>query len=120
MTTKIERKTHSIDAAGQVVGRLASQIALILRGKNKAGYTPHLDSGDFVEVKNISQIKLTGDKMRQKVYFKHGRNIGNVTQTTAKRMAEKRPDRILWLAVRGMMPANKLRPRQMKRLKISA
>lgn len=120
MTTKIERKTHQIDAAGQNVGRLASQIALILRGKNKASYTPHIDGGDIVEVKNASQIKFSGNKMVDKTYFKHGRNIGNVTVTPAKRMLEKRPDRILWLAIRGMMPANKLRAKQMKRLKITA
>lgn len=115
----IERKTHVIDAAGKSVGRLASQITGLLRGKNKSSYQNHIDGGDYVKVDNAGQLKLSGKKIDQKFYYRHSGYIGNLKEIPAKRMMEQNPARMIWLAVYGMLPNNKLRRQQMKRLKIN-
>lgn len=116
---KIERKKHTIDANGQVLGRLATKIALILRGKNKVSFNYNVDGGDFVEITNIGQIKVTGKKMEQKIYYRHSGYIGNMKQETMAKAFEKDPSKILKLAVSRMLPKNKLRAPMLKRLTIT-
>lgn len=114
---KIERKLHKIDAEGKAAGRLASQIALILRGKNKTEYLPHLDMGDIVQVTNISKLKFSGKKMQQKTYYNYSGYPGGLKR---RKMAELSPDKILKKAVRDMLPPTKHRVNMLKRLIISA
>lgn len=109
-----------IDAAGQIVGRLATQIADILRGKDRATYTSHTDSGDYVVVTNIDKIVFTGDKMRDKEYVWYTGWIGGQKRLTAQQMLERKPAEILRLAVKGMLPKNKLADRHLTKLKIYA
>lgn len=116
----IERQTHTIDAEGKTLGRLAGQIADLLRGKSKPTYLPNVDGGDHVKVINASKIKLSGKKIDQKIYFRHTGYLGNQKEFTAKMMMSKDPTQVIWKAVYGMIPANKLRKPQMKRLKITA
>jgi large subunit ribosomal protein L13 len=113
---KTERKTHQIDAAGQTVGRLASKIALILRGKNKPQYQPHLDLGDIVEVKNIGKLKFTGKKLEQKEYYHVTGYIGGLKTKKMSEVYEKNPGEVLHKAVREMLPPTRLRPGMLKRL----
>ncbi len=110
---KVERKLHKIDANGQVVGRLATQIATILRGKNKPEFQPHLDMGDIVEVANIDKLKMTEKKLEQKKYFSYSGYPGGLKE---KKMKELEPAEILIRAVREMLPPTKLRKGMMKRL----
>ncbi len=112
------RKTHTIDATNKVLGRLATQIALLLRGKHKPDFTPNKDTGDFVVVENVDKIKLTGKKLKQKVYYHHTGYLGSLKETPLKKLFEKKPGEILKRAVFGMLPKNKLRAKQIKRLKI--
>lgn len=119
MTTTIDRKKHTIDANGQIVGRLATQIAHLLRGKNKVNFNYNTDCGDIVEVVNIRQIKTTGKKMEQKIYYRHSGYIGNMKQETMAKAFEKDPSKILKLAVSRMLPKNKLRAPMLKRLTIT-
>ena len=112
----LERKLHKIDAAGIAPGRLASQIALILRGKNKPTYQPHLDEGDIVEVKNISKMKFTGKKLQQKKYFHYSGYQGGLKTTKMSEILKTNPADILQRAVRQMLPPTKLRVGMMKRL----
>ena len=114
---KIERKLHKIDANGQAVGRLASRIALILRGKNKVEYLPHLDMGDIVQVVNVDYMKFSGKKMEQKKYHNYAGYPGGLK---TKKMADMPKDQILKKAVREMLPKNRLRVNMLKRLIISA
>lgn len=114
------RKWHHIDATGQTLGRLASQIAVLLMGKHKRTYTPHMDCGDFVVVTNAGKIKLTGNKMEQKVYFSHSGYAKGAKETPVKRVLEKNPTRVLELAVKRMLDENKLRASRMKRLRLFA
>jgi len=113
---KIERKIHKLDAAGQAVGRLASQIAIILRGKNKPEFLPYVDGGDIVEVENIAQMSFSGQKLLQKKYFSYS---GYLSGLKSKRMSEvfsQNPGEVLRRAVKQMLPPTKLRDAQMKRL----
>ena len=111
------RKWHHIDATGQTLGRLATQIAVLLMGKHKRTYTPHMDCGDFVVVTNAGKVKLTGNKMEQKVYFSHSGYAKGAKETPVKRVLEKNPTRVLELAVKRMLDENKLRAPRMKRLR---
>lgn len=114
----MERKTHTINVAGKSLGRAASDIARILRGKNKPDFVPYKDIGDFVVVENLDKVKFTGKKLYQKIYFHHSGFLGGLKQVPLKRFFEKSPAVVLRKAVLGMMPKNKLRARQIKRLSI--
>lgn len=114
----MQRQTHTIDATDKVLGRLATEIAILLRGKNKPDFVPNKDTGDFVKVKNIDKIRLTGKKLEQKVYYRHTGYLGGLKETPLKKLFEKEPDQVLRRAIFGMLPSNKLRAEQIKRLKI--
>jgi len=114
----MERKTYIIDATDQPLGRLASRIALLLRGKNKSAWVPNKDMGDFVVVKNIEKLKFTGKKFEQKIYYRHSGYPGGLKEQKLKELFEKNPAQVLRNAVLGMLPKNKLRKQQIKRLKI--
>ena len=109
---------YEIDATNAVVGRLATVISKIIRGKNKTTYTPHMNSGDFVVVKNIEQIKFTGRKFQNKKYFKHTGHPGGIKETTPEKLKEKKPGEILKLAVKRMLPTGVLGREQLSKLKI--
>ena len=109
---------YEIDATDAVVGRLATVISKIIRGKNKATYTPHMNSGDFVVVKNIEQIKFTGKKFQNKKYFKHTGHPGGIKEITPQKLSEKKPGEILKLAVKRMLPTGVLGKEQLSKLKI--
>ncbi|NTW22148.1 50S ribosomal protein L13 [Candidatus Falkowbacteria bacterium] len=115
-TPKVERKIHNIDATGKAVGRLATQIALLLRGKHKPEFQPHLDLGDIVEVKNIDQLSFTGKKVEQKLYYRHSQHPGGLKVTQMKNLKKDNPADILKRAVREMLPPIKKRPDLMRRL----
>ncbi len=117
---KIQRQTHTIDAAGMPLGRLAVQVANILRGKDKASFRFDVDSGDFVNVTNASKVKFTGKKFTQKKYFWHTFYPGGVKRPTIKELFEKDPKKVVWKAVWGMLPTNRTKKKVIKRLKISA
>ncbi|MFA6228143.1 MAG: 50S ribosomal protein L13 [Patescibacteria group bacterium] len=114
---EIERKTHQLDATGQPVGRLATRIAIILRGKNKATFTPNIDAGDFVEVANCSKLKLTGKKLEQKEYKWHTTHPGGLKIKKTSVVMKDNAGEVLRRAVWGMLPKNKLRDQMIKRLK---
>jgi large subunit ribosomal protein L13 len=114
----IERKWHLIDASGKVLGRLAVEIAGLLRGKSKVFYTNHIDCGDFVVVTNISKIVLTGKKLDQKMYFTYSGYPGGAKLTPYSVLMVKNPEKILFAAVKGMLPKNKLAYRQIIRLRV--
>jgi len=114
----MERKTHTIDATGKVLGRLASEIAVLLRGKHKPDFFPYKDMGDFVAVKNVGKLKITGKKIEQKKYFRHTGYLGGVKEVSLKTLFKENPAEVLRKAVFGMLPKNKLRANQIKRLKI--
>lgn len=113
----MERKTHSIDASGKILGRLASQIAILLRGKHKRNFQPNVDMGDFVIIKNIDKVRVTGRKMEEKKYFHYSGYPGGLRTISFKELFAKDPTKILKTAVFRMLPANKLRRIQIKRLK---
>lgn len=113
----MERKTHTIDATGKVLGRLATEIAVLLRGKQKSDFVPYRDMGDFVIVKNVSKLKITGKKIEQKKYFYHSGFLGGVKEVPLKKIFKTNPAEVLKKAVFGMLPKNKLRAEQIKRLK---
>jgi len=114
----MKRKTHTIDATGKVLGRLAAQIAILLRGKHKPDFVPYKDMGDFVIVKNVEKLKITGKKVEQKKYFRHTEYLGGVKEIPLKKLFKENPAEVLRKAVLGMLPKTKLRARQIKRLKI--
>ncbi len=116
--TDVERKWYLIDADGKVVGRLASQVAVILRGKNKTIYTPHVDTGDFVIVINADKVRFTGNKLHQKEYIHHSGYPGGIKKKTANDLMKNAPEKIIFSAVDGMLAKNKLRSLQLKRLKV--
>jgi len=123
MATKetVERKWYVIDATDKTLGRLASQIAVILRGKHKPTYTPHVDTGDHVIVINAEKIKLTGNKLHDKKYYRHSGYPGGLkVRTAADLLNSSRPERVLKLAVRGMLPHNRLGRKMFKKLKVYA
>lgn len=113
---KTERQVHKIDAAGQAPGRLATQISVLLQGKNKAGYVPYLDLGDSVVVENAGKMKFTGRKLDQKEYIHHTTYPGHLKRVKMKEVFEKNPELVLHRAVRLMLPDNKLRNDRLKRL----
>ena len=117
---EVERKWYVVDAEGQTLGRLATEIARILRGKNKPQYTPHVDTGDFVVVVNAEKVVVTGRKAEQKVYRRHSGYPGGLKTTTYEQMLERRPTEILRRAVKGMMPKTRLARQQLRKLKIYA
>ena len=106
--SQVERKWYVVDAEGQTLGRLASEVAKVLRGKNKAIYTPHADCGDYVIVVNAEKIKVTGKKLDQKIYYHHSDYVGGMKETTLKEMLAKKPERVIELAVKGMLPKGPL------------
>ena len=105
---KIERKWYVVDAEGCTLGRLASGVASVLRGKNKPQFTPHVDTGDYVIVVNADKIKVTGKKLEQKIYYNHSDYVGGMKETTLKEMMAKKPEKVLELAVKGMLPKGPL------------
>jgi large subunit ribosomal protein L13 len=117
---EIEKAWHVVDAEGQVLGRLASQIAHILTGKHKPAYAPHLDCGDYVIVVNAAKVRVTGKKLDDKIYYRHSGYMGGLKKTTLGTMLEKKPERVIELAVRGMLPRNKLGRRLLGHLKVYA
>ena len=104
----IERKWYVVDAEGKTLGRLASEVAKVLRGKNKAIFTPHIDTGDYVIVVNAEKIKVTGKKMDQKIYYRHSDYVGGMKETTLKEMLAQHPERVIEFAVKGMLPKGPL------------
>ena len=116
----VQRDLHVIDATDKVLGRMASRIAMILQGKTKPIYTPHVDTGDFVVVTNAEKIKLTGNKMNEKVYYTHSGYPGGFKEIPIKKWMEKHPDRIVNLAVKRMLPKTKLGSAMLKKLKVYA
>lgn len=115
---EVQHQWHLIDATGKPAGRLAVEVCRLLRGRGKPDYTPHIDMGDFVIVVNTAKIGLTGTKEEKKTYAKYTRFQGGYTETSAAKMREKDPGYILWHAVRGMLPKNRLSRKQIKRLKL--
>ena len=116
----IERKWYVVDATGHTLGRLCSEISSILRGKNKPTYTPHIDTGDYVVVINCEKIKVTGKKMDQKIYFNHSDYPGGVRETTLKELLAKRPEDVITLAIKGMLPKGTLGGQMIKKLHVYA
>jgi large subunit ribosomal protein L13 len=116
--SEVERKWYLVDAQDKVLGRLATQIAVRLRGKHKPVFTPHVDTGDFVVVVNADKVTLTGQKWDKKIYYHHTGYIGGLKEITAGKLREKKPEDILRFAVRRMLPRNVLGRRQLKKLKI--
>ena len=104
----IERKWYVVDAAGMTLGRLASEVAKVLRGKNKAIFTPHMDTGDFVIVVNADKVKVTGRKLDQKIYYHHSDYVGGMKEATLREMMAKKPEKVVELAVKGMLPKGPL------------
>ena len=116
----IERKWYVVDATGYTLGRLASEVAKILRGKNKPIFTPFIDTGDYVIITNADKIKVTGKKLEQKVYYRHSDYVGGMKETTLKEMLNKKPERVLELAVKGMLPKGPLGREMYKKLFVYA
>ena len=115
---KLEKKWDVVDASGMVLGRLASEVAKVLRGKNKPEFTPHVDTGDYVIVINAEQIKVTGKKLDQKVYYHHSGYVGGMKEATLKEMLAKHPERVVELAVQGMLPKGPLGREMLKKLHV--
>ena len=105
---KIERKWYVVDADGCTLGRLASGVASVLRGKNKPQFTPHVDTGDYVIIVNADKIKVTGKKLEQKIYYHHSDYVGGMKETTLREMMAKKPEKVIELAVKGMLPKGPL------------
>jgi large subunit ribosomal protein L13 len=117
---EIERQWYLVDAEGQTLGRLATRIADTLRGKGKPVYTPHVDTGDFVVVVNAEKITVTGSKLDSKLYYRHSGYPGGLRQRTLREQLNRRPTEVIRLAVKGMLPKNKLASAQIRKLKIYA
>ena len=115
---EINSRWFEIDASGAVVGRLATIVSKIIRGKNKSTFTPHMDHGDFVVVKNVDQIKFTGNKFQNKKYFRHTGHPGGIKETTPEKMHSSKPEEVLKLAVKRMLPGGALAKKQLSKLKI--
>lgn len=114
------KKWYVVDAEDKILGRLATEIAVILRGKNKPTYSPHMDMGDHVIVINAEKIKVTGKKMTQKKYYRHTGYVGHLRETSLEEMLQKHPERVIYKAVKGMMPKNKLSRKMIKKLRVYA
>ena len=116
----IERKWYVVDADGKTLGRLASEVAKVLRGKNKPTFTPHIDTGDYVIVVNAEKIKVTGKKLDQKIYYHHSDYVGGMKETTLKEMLAKHPERVIEFAVKGMLPKGPLGRQMFTKLHVYA
>ena len=117
---KIERKWYVGDAEGATLGRLASEIAKVLRGKNKPEYTPHIDTGDYVIVVNAEKVKVTGKKLQQKIYYNHSDYVGGMRETTLAELLAKKPEKVIELAVKGMLPKGPMGRDMIKKLHVYA
>jgi len=117
---EVEKKWYLVDAKDKVLGRLATEIARKLRGKDKPVFTPHIDTGDYLIVINAEKIKLTGNKLKQKLYHSYSGYIGGLKSITAEKLLEKKPENLLIFAVKGMLPKNKLRQVMLNNLKVYA
>ena len=117
---KIERKWYVVDAEGATLGRLASEIAKVLRGKNKPEYTPHIDTGDYVIVVNAEKVKVTGKKLQQKIYYNHSDYVGGMRETTLAELLAKKPEKVIELAVNGMLPKGPMGRDMIKKLHVYA
>ena len=115
---KLEKKWYVVDASGQTLGRLASEVAKILRGKNKPEFTPFVDTGDYVIIINAEKIAVSGKKLSQKIYYRHSDYVGGMKETTLKEMLDKHPERVLELAVKGMLPKGPLGREMYKKLHV--
>ena len=116
----VERKWYVVDATGHTLGRLASEVANVLRGKNKPIYTPHIDTGDYVIIVNADKIKVTGKKLEQKIYYHHSDYVGGMKETTLKEMLAKKPEYVITHAVKGMLPKGTLGRQMLKKLHVYA
>ena len=116
----IERKLYVVDATGYTLGRLASEVAKVLRGKNKPIYTPSIDTGDYVIVVNADKIKVTGKKLDQKIYYNHSDYVGGMRENTLREMMNKKPEKVIELAVKGMLPKGPLGRTMLKKLHVYA
>ncbi|GEN56898.1 50S ribosomal protein L13 [Halolactibacillus alkaliphilus] len=116
--TNIERKWLVVDAEGKTLGRLASEVAALLRGKHKVTYTPHVDTGDHVIIINAEKIELTGNKLQDKMYHRHSNHPGGLTSVPAGEMREKKPEKMLELTIKGMLPKGKLGRKMAKKLHV--
>ena len=117
---KIERKWYVVDAEGQTLGRLCAEVAKVLRGKNKPEFTPHVDTGDYVVVVNAAKVKVTGKKLQQKMYYNHSDFVGGFKETTLAEMMNKKPEMVVELAVKGMLPKGPLGRQMLKKLHVYA
>ena len=115
---EVKKNWYLVDAENKILGRLATQIAMRLRGKHKPIFTPHADTGDFIVVINAEKVSLTGKKWNNKIYYRHSGYIGGLKEISAKKLLEKKPEDVLRFAVKGMLPKNSLGRRQLKKLKI--
>ena len=116
----IERKWYVVDATGYTLGRLASEVAKVLRGKNKPIFTPHMDTGDYVIIVNAAKVKVTGKKLDQKIYYRHSGYVGGMKETTLREMMAKKPERVIELAVKGMLPKGPLGRQMYRKLHVYA
>ena len=116
----IERKWYVVDAAGHTLGRLTSEVAKVLRGKNKAIFTPHIDTGDNVIIINADKVKVTGKKMEQKIYYNHSEYVGGMKEMKLQEMMAKKPEKVIELAVKGMLPKGPLGRSMIKKLHVYA
>ncbi len=116
----INREWYVVDATGHTLGRLASEVASILRGKNKPTYTPHIDTGDYVIIVNADKIKVTGKKMDQKIYYNHSDYVGGMKETTLREKMAKKPEDVMYLAIKGMLPKGPLGRQMIKKLHVYA
>ena len=119
-TANVDRKWYVVDATDQTLGRLASEVAKVLRGKNKPIFTPHIDTGDYVIVINAEKIKVSGKKLDQKVYYHHPDYVGGMKETTLKEMLNKKPEKVIELAVKGMLPKGPLGRQMFTKLHVYA
>ena len=116
----VERKWYVVDAEGKTLGRLASEVANVLRGKNKPTYTPHIDTGDYVIVVNAEKIQVTGKKLDQKIYYHHSEYVGGMKEATVREMMQKKPEFVITHAVKGMLPKGPLGRQMLKKLHVYA
>ena len=116
----VERKWYVVDAEGKTLGRLASEVANVLRGKNKPTYTPHIDTGDYVIVVNAEKIQVTGKKLDQKIYYHHSEYVGGMKEATLREMMQKKPEFVITHAVKGMIPKGSLGRQMLKKLHVYA
>jgi len=117
---EVKRDWYIVDAKNKVLGRLASKIAYMLQGKHRPDYTPHVDQGDFIVIVNADKVRLTGKKWDQKVYWRHSGYMGGLKLQTARQLLEKHPEKLIYLAVKRMLPRNRMRKKLLKKLKIYA